>query len=202
MIKRIALFAIAGMFVLPCSFAQAVQEDTGVKSDVIMSKIFTLDMMNFLLPLAMKTEQYDKVLPVLEKVRRDTKLSEDDEASKLREVEAEVDAAIKDCYDKGLVPKKELRDKLGKMLHDFAIKREIQIAKNIDAMYDALKSVWTPTQMKIASVSLNPKDYDPQAKVDEMSEEDKVRIFVREIMLSPAAYPVMVKLSLQKPTTN
>jgi hypothetical protein len=196
MINRIAVFAIASMLVLPCTFARAVQEDTGQKSDEIMSKIFKLDMMNFLLPLAMKKEQYAKVLPVLEKVRRDTKLSVEAEAQTLRAEEAEIDAAIKDCFDKGLVPKKELRDKLGKMLRDFSIKRQAQIAKNIDAMYNVLKDVWTPTQMKIASESLNPKDYDSDAKVEEMTEEDKSRIFIREIMLNPAAYEVMVKLSM------
>lgn len=195
MMKITAIVAVAATLFLPSAFARVDQDDTAKKSDLIMSKIVELDMMNFLLPLAMSKDQYSKSLPVLEKIRRYTKKSEEAEAKLLRDMEPKVDAALKDCVDKGLVPKRELRNEIATMLHNFNLVRQGIINENVDTMYTALKNVWTPTQMKIAAQSLDPKDYVPAAKAEEMQDEDKIRLFVREVMLNPAAYDVMLKLS-------
>lgn len=195
MMKITALIALASTLATSAAFARDVSDDMGSHSQLVMSKIIEVDMMNFLLPLTMKKEQYAKVLPVLEKIRRDTRKSEEAEAKKLRELEPKLDAALKDCTDQGMVPKKELRDEIATLLRAFNVGRQIVIEQNVETMYTALKDIWTPTQMKIAAQSLDPKDYVPAAKVEEMKDEDKIRIFVREIMLNPAAYDVMLKLT-------
>jgi hypothetical protein len=198
MIRRIVVSAVC-LIVATCAFAQTTPPpDVAKKSEEILSKITKLDMLNFLLPLAMTNEQFNKLLPTVEKIRVLVRKVQEAEAETLRQLEAEIDASLKDATDKGLVPKKELRDKLGATFKALGKRRQLSIAINTDLMYDALKEIWNAGQMKVAADSLNPKDYDPNVKVEEMTTEQKVRIFVREIMLNPEAYGVMVEMSKKK----
>jgi hypothetical protein len=195
MIKRIALSAVC-LLAAACCFGQATPPSAiTLKSDEILGKIQKVDLYHFLLPLAMKKEQYAKLLPVIEKIRVSVRKVQEEEADSLRKLEAEVDEALKDAKEKGLTPKKELRDKLGATFRSFSKRREVSAALNVDLVYDVLKETWNAGQMKLAATSLNPKDYDPNAKVEEMKDEEKVRIFIREIVLNPAAYDVLVQLS-------
>jgi len=200
--KIIALIALAATLPLRPAAAPFDEADSGKESDIVMSKIIALDMMNFLLPLAMTREQYLRALPVLERIRADTKLSEQKEAKALRELEPKLDASLKDCVEKGLVPTREFRAHIAELLKSFSIIRQAQIADNVSKFYTALKDIWTPTQMKIAAQSLEMKDYVPADKVDQMSDEDKAKIFVREVMLNPASYQVMLRLSSPSQATT
>ena len=198
MIRRIALTVVC-LLSFACAFGQATPSpEVSKKSGEILDKIGKLDMLNFLLPLAMTKEQYAKMLPILEKIRVLVRKVQEQEAEELRKLEAEVDAALKDAMDKGLPPTRELRNKIGGTFQKLSQIRQRSIEINVDTMYDALVGIWNAGQKKVAAQSLNPKDYDPNAKVEEMKDEEKIRIFIREIMLHPAAYDVMVKLSQKK----
>jgi hypothetical protein len=41
---------------------------------------------------------------------------------------------------------------------------------------------------------LNPKIYDPGVKTEELKDDDRLRLFVREVFLDPLAYDVLVKM--------
>jgi hypothetical protein len=192
--KIIAFMALAGTLPLHTTALAAAQDEYAKQSDIVMTKVVSVDLLNFLLPLAMTKDQYSKALPVLEKIRRATKRTEEKEAQTLRQFEPKLDAALKDAFDKGLVPSRDLRAQIAIMLKTFNDIRESQVKENEDTMYDALKTIWTATQMKIAAQSLDPKDYVSAAKAEEMTDEEKARLFIREIFLNPAAYDVMLKL--------
>jgi hypothetical protein len=196
MMKRIALCIVVTCLAISGAFGQSQLSDKGQKSDLVLDKIAKMDVLNFVLPLAMSKEQLRQLLPVLEKIRQRVRKVQELEADELRKLEPDIDKAIKDASDKGLMPSGELRKNIASLFKKFALNRQINIDLNTDDLQKTLEGIWNAGQKKTAANALNMKDYDPNAKVEEMKDEDKIRVFVREIMLNPMAYDILVKLSI------
>jgi tRNA nucleotidyltransferase/poly(A) polymerase len=188
--KRILIAFTLAIALVSVGFAQ----QKGHQALEILQKMRQIDILNHLLPLVMTKDQIKKILPSIEKARRDVKAQEDEEAKLLQQKLAQIDAAVKNGEDKGDVPDKELIKELNAMVRFFTMKRDAIANDNTQMVLEAIKGTLNAGQLKAAGNSLNPKIYDPGVKTEELKDDDRLRLFVREVFLDPLAYDVLVKM--------
>ncbi|HMS53766.1 MAG TPA: hypothetical protein PKA27_00060 [Fimbriimonadaceae bacterium] len=195
--RTLALLSLAALSITS-AFAQtgALDKDRGAKSDAIIIKVDQVNLMNHLMPLLMTKEQVRKILPAVEKARQKVRDIEKVEFEDLRKVEAKLDAAIKDGYDKGSVPDPSLLKEVGGIFAAMRTRRDLIAEENAQNVLKVVKETLNTGQFKTAANSLNVRAFNPALKPEEMDDDNKVRIFCREIFLHPLAYDIMVKMSM------
>lgn len=169
--------------------------DRAKKSDEILHKIKQLDLMNQLLPLLMTKDQLKKILPAIEKARQKVDQAMTKEFDMLRQFEGKVAKAHSDAFDKGAVPGRDLLNEIIKMFKALNIYRALIADENTDAVIKVLKETLNAGQIKAATNALDPQTFDPSLKPEQMTEDQKLRFFVKEILLDPAAYDVLVEMN-------
>lgn len=193
--KRILIALALVVSVAASASAQQVSDPVAKRSQAILEQARKLDLLNHLLPLVMTKDQIKQLLPAIEKCRSKVKQILQKEADDLKLVEIEIDKAYNDGVKKGAVPPKDLLNKLNRLFTAFAIRRDVAAAENADEVIAAMKANLNAGQMKTAANSLDIKVFQPQADPEKMSDDDKVRVFIREIILDPLAYDLLVALS-------
>lgn len=188
--KRFSLAICLILALVGTGFAQ----DKAAQSNVVLDKMRQIDLLNHILPLALKKEQILKMLPVIEKARRDVKAQTDEEAKFLSQNAAKVDKAVKDGIEKGDVPDKQLIRELNAMVRVFAMKRAAIASDNATMVLDVMKTTLNAGQIKVAANSLDFKLYNPNIKPEDIKEEDRLKLFVQEVILDPLAYDLLVKI--------
>jgi hypothetical protein len=201
MIKRIGFVVLLLTLCLPAAFGQTPSEQAR-RADEIMAKAARLDLLNQILPVLFTKEQLRKILPSIEKARQLNRETEKEEYKALLKLEGKLDAAIKDANDKGQVPTRALLNEVFQTYDQLTKKRQIVIALNTNDVLQVFLANVNNGQKKAAANSLDPRQFDRTVKVDEMKEEDKLRLYVREILLHPLAYDVLVKLSISGTPVN
>jgi tRNA nucleotidyltransferase/poly(A) polymerase len=188
--KRLLIILSFALAISGAVFAQ----DKSAQSTAILQKMRQIDLLNHLIPLVMTKEQIRKLLPEIEKARRDVRTQEAEEAKLLSEKAAAIDKAVKDGIDKGDVPDKQLLKELNAMIRFFSMKRDAVANDNTTNVLAIMKTTLNAGQLKAAGNSLNPKVFDPSVKLEELKDDDRLRLFVREVMLDPLAYDLLVKM--------
>jgi len=193
--KRLFLSILAVFSLCLIACAQTESESTA-SANRFWDKVDKLDAYNMILPLLMTKEQIRKILPSIEKARERVRTTLKTENEELRRLETKVDAAMSQAADKGAVPSHELISEIYKERVAIAQRRLAMAAVNAEDVTAAVKTALNAGQLKVAENSLNPKDFDPGLKVEEMKPDDKLILFSREILLMPQAYDILVKLSM------
>ncbi len=189
--KRILIVLCLLLAIAPMGLGQG---DSAARSTAILDKMRQIDLLNHLLPLVMTKEQIRKILPIVEKARRDVKLQKEEEAKMLQQKSSTIDKAVADGIDKGDVPDKTLLKELNAMLQFFTMKRNAIGNDNTQMVLEVVKTTLNAGQLKAAANSLNAKLYFPNVKTEDLKDEDRLRMFVGEVLLDPLAYDLLVKL--------
>lgn len=189
LIATLCLFSLVGA-------ANAQLSDAAAKrSEAIVKRMRQLDLLNHIIPLALTKDQINKILPVIEKCRQKVKQIQSMEADDLKKVEIECDKAYDDGVKKNNVPDVALLKKLNMLMIAFAIRRDVAINENTDDMMAIMKSTLNAGQLKVAAHSLDVKQYDPKAEPSKMSDDEKMKFYIKDVMLDPLAYDVLIQLA-------
>jgi hypothetical protein len=205
MTKTLAiLFACLSLFSAPSAAhgsTASIQdaETRGAKSNEILTQMRQLDLLNQILPLLMNKDQIGKLLTAIEKARANVRNIEQLEDQDLAKQAQKVSEATKAGFDQQKLPERELLVELNKLVRAFSIRRQVAIGENVTTVKEAFDAVLNPGQRKAAANSLNPGLFDPSLKVEQMSEEQKIRFFIQEILLDPLAYDVLKRLQKSAP---
>lgn len=178
-----------------CSLAMGQTGDQSIKSEELVGKIEVINLMNQVNPLVLTKEQIRKLLPPIEKARQKVKEIKKAEADEMKKLETKIDAALKEGYEKGAVPSPDLVKELAATFNAMRIRRDLIAQENAENVYDIFKVTLNAGQLKAAANSLNPKMFNPDFKPEEMKDEDRHLLFVREILLHPATYEMLVKMA-------
>ncbi|HCE01492.1 MAG TPA: hypothetical protein DER07_10675 [Armatimonadetes bacterium] len=158
-------------------------------------QIAKLDALNHVLPLLLTKDQANKILTALEKVRekeRQVRKMEDDQLKPFRE---RIAKAIEDGEKKKLVPDRQLLADLAKLLGAFDRVRAATAEDNVSMIEETLKSTLNAGQLKTLAKSLDPRFFAPDLKIEEITDSERIRIFIRAILLQPATYDLLVELA-------
>lgn len=189
------LLALLAVLVLS-SFAAAQPSPSQVKrSAEIQRKLRELDILNQVLPILMSKEQIRAVLPSIERARQAVADAQAKEADVLTTLERKVDEALEAAMDEGKVPDPETIKEFTSTFAAFALIRKAVADANVDAVLAAMKENLNSGQIKAAANSLNPAMSDPTLDVSELTDEVKLRYFVRTVMLDPLTYGLLRELA-------
>lgn len=190
-IRLIFSLAISLVF---ASAAFAQPATPGSRSDQILLKARDIDLLNHLLPLLLTKDQINGILPLIEKCRKKVKDVEAEEAKDLASLEGEIDAAVSKGIKEQLVPPKTIINKLTALFTGFTIRRQAAANENADFVLPELKKILKAGQWQTAVHTIDPSRYDPKIDVKTMSENDRVKFFIKDVILDPNTYPLLIKI--------
>ncbi len=194
--RRLVLPFVALSLCLATPTLARADEKTDVgTADRVLRKVRELDLLNQILPVLMTKKQLSAVLTEVEKARANVKKTEAAERDALKELEKKLDPAIESAYKEGKVPEVSV---LSEYLVAFAKMnraRGIIIEMNTTNVLEVLKKTLNTGQLAAARNALNPKAFDPSADVTKMTDDEKLRYWVKMVLLDVAAYEVLVRLS-------
>lgn len=190
-VLMIALFAaLAGS-----AFAQTSPDARARKSDEVLAKIRQLDLLNHLLPLLWTRKQINDVLPAIERSRERVRRIQRLEHDELIAFEKRIDETIENGIAKQAVPPKELMTELRALLISFSIRRSNTAEENAEEVLRAMKQTMNEGQLKAAAGSLDARTQERGLDTSAWTQDDRIKYFIKDILLDPQAYDVLVRLS-------
>jgi hypothetical protein len=191
--------AIAGLaLATSVAFAQGgnpADVAMGQKSDEILLMMRKVQIMNQILPLVMDKTQIRKILPTVEKVRAKVKEVQRTEFKQLQGLENPTKFALDEAIKQGRMPSKETLDKIAEFYGSAQTIRQAYVADNIEQVLAIMKETLNKGQLKAAANSLTLSFYEPNVKPEEATEDFRLRVFVREVMLDPVTYDLLLAMS-------
>jgi hypothetical protein len=191
----LALLAVAALAVTAAAQPTAEQAK---RSEEVLRKVRMLDLYNHILPVLITSDQARQILPAIEKARQRVRDIQKQEALDMAALESKLDSALKAATDTGQVPGRPILAEVQKLFRNFTLRRALAAEENAQVVAEVFKKTLNEGQRKAAANSLNLSLISPGMKVEEMTEDDKLHVYIREIILDPAAYDVLVAISLKK----
>ncbi len=178
------------------SSAQSIPTETRIRrSSEILGKLRQLEILNQILPVVMTKEQIRQLLPTLEEVRATVRKTEELEYEEIAKLEARVDAALKEAYEIGKVPTQELFTDYLKTFARLSKARQLIADVNSGKVLAKLKEILNEGQLKLAENALTIPLSDPSQDPTKFDAEKKQLYFVKQILLDPMTYDILIKLS-------
>jgi hypothetical protein len=169
------------------------------KSEAILMKLRQIDLLTQFVPLALSKEQINKLLPAVERARAKVIALQKEEAQTLEKLDGKITEAISKSIDKNTPPPKALLDELALATATMGAKRDVLIDENTVAVMKVFNDICNAGQKKAAANSLAPQLFDPNLKPDKMTDGEKIRFFVQQIVLDPQSYDVLIRLEKHAP---
>ncbi|HEY3780405.1 MAG TPA: hypothetical protein VGL56_04925 [Fimbriimonadaceae bacterium] len=161
------------------------------------AKLHDLEVYNMVLPILMTKDQLKTILKTLQKCRARAHDLLTVQYKAMLTLESKVDDAISAAADKGAVPSPAIISSLYSSSMVAVALRANLLDDDVDDMYDVITKTLNKGQLQAMANSLNPKEF-PELlkKPDEVKQEDRIRIYIRAVLLDDGAYPLLVKMSL------
>jgi hypothetical protein len=187
----ICIGVIIGFF----SHGHAMQTPDQVKhSEEVIAKMRQIDLLNQLIPLALTKAQIGALLPVVERARQKVTTIQKDEATALDKLDLKISNAIKKSVETGVAPPKDLLNELAEATQRMSVNRVLAIDENTSNVLKVFNETLNKGQKKAAANSLSPKLVNPNAKPEEITDDEKIKYFVQEILLDPQCYTILLQL--------
>ncbi|RYG43791.1 hypothetical protein EON79_16285 [bacterium] len=111
------------------------------------------------------------------------------EDKELLAFETKLDKTIEEAREKGKYPTKDAMAESYNLLKIFSGRRALARSTFVERVYKVVKSKCDDGQLTVMEKSLEPKLIDPSVKLE--GREDKIRFFIRVVLLDPQAYDVL-----------
>ncbi len=169
------------------------------KAIATFAKFRQIDLLTQIIPLALTKEQINKILPVVERARSKAISLMKDQDAVIEKLDSKVSDAIKTSIEKGVAPPKALLNEIAEATMKMSLIWDASATEHIDATVKVFTETCNAGQRKVAINSLKPELLDPSLKSDKMTDAEKLRFFVTNILLDPQAYGVLVQLAKTAP---
>lgn len=159
-----------------------------------LDKLAELDLANRILPLLMTKEQIGKMLPEIEKARKNVRDQEKKEADRLAALKPEIDKYHAEILQ-GKVPPQPFLDKVTALFKKFENERVGVKVANALILSEAMNKHLNEGQIK-AAVGVVDKIYDEQNKKwDNGTAAQKLQFYAITIFMGERAYDLLVRIS-------
>jgi hypothetical protein len=188
----LVLSLLFGLFVI--STAQPVDPEMAKESTDILTNMRKVELLDQLLPLALQPSQIQQILPVLERIRDKQRKLIAQEHKDLLDFEKTAQAAV-DAGLKGKLPSEDYVRSIQVFYKANDIRRQVATGENLDMLMPVITKVLDKGQQKVMSNSLTLQFFEPDITPAEATDDQKMRVFCREIILDPLGYDVLVAMS-------
>jgi hypothetical protein len=161
----------------------------------INRKVAQVMLYNQILPLILTKAQVKAILPSIEAARESERKLAAEESKVLARNEAKLDAILAAAKKDKRIPSNDEMAPVKSMIAAMTTTRQVMVNAESQKVSDALAKVCNKGQIKAAANSFDPRWFDRTLDPAKMTEADKVRLFVRLVLMDPEAYPILVELS-------
>jgi hypothetical protein len=198
MLRTLCLVSLLLVAALSGAQSSSVADAMAKKADEIYLAMYKVQIMNQILPLVMEKEQIRKLLPPIEKVRQRVTEYRKAEYQQLLNLEKPTNMALSEALASGKMPAKETIDKIGQHFVNSGLIRTQIAQENVDSVLTVFKATLNKGQLKAAANSLTLQFYEPDVKPEQATEEFRLRVFVREVLLDPITYDLLITMMNKK----
>lgn len=189
------LLALSCVFALfACSPAQSIDPEKAKDSTRILQNMRKVELMNQLLPLTLEKDQILQILPTLERIRDKVRKLYVQENADLQLFDKASQASVDDAM-KGKMPDQDYVRKIVAFYRLNDVRRQVAVNENIDMLLPVLQKVCNKGQLKVMANSLTLAFFEPDVKPAEATDEFRQRVFIREVMLDPMTYDLLLQMS-------
>jgi TolA-binding protein len=182
------------LLIASSAFAQSDKIPGSERADRVAAKVHELELLNQILPVLFTKDQLGKILPIIEKSRKAKRQLQIDEQKVMMTLEKELDDAIKEAYAKKKVPTTEITSKVFGTYKNMSTARQVLVGSFVEQIFDVMKAECDEGQRKAAALALQDYVLTDLEKKMELTEENRLRIWIRIVLMNHDAYDVLVKL--------
>lgn len=164
-------------------------------ADRVMRKIRKLEMYNQILPVLFTKDQIKAFLPALERYRSEVTKLELDENKILQGFERELDQNLERSANKGEIPESKTLNMAVIYFKAFAMKRKALVDETVAELTRLMKEKLNDGQVRSAANAMNPRLFLPDVDPEKMTEDQKLDLWVRMILIEAATYDILVELN-------
>lgn len=193
-----ALAVVMAMMVFGTTIAGApapLQKKPNPEADRILLKVRRLEIVDQFLPVLMTKDQIKKLLPDIEKARQNEDDLQKKELEAMKAIESKIDKALEGAIKSQKSPDEEFVKEYNKVFTTMANKRKILVDFTSGLVLKKMKEVLNEGQLKAAENALDPRFFGEKEK-DSLSSDEKLLLWVREVLLDRASYEVLVDMSI------
>lgn len=191
-----------GIVLVSGAHAQSSNQKNLLPGERTVVRVQQMDVLIQILPLNLKQGQIDKILTALEKGRQKEREIRTLEDKDLAVLDGRLEKALKDAYEKGAYPPRELQNDVVKMLRAVNIRRQVAASEIVDQVWADTKDVFEPGQKTVMEKSLNASFLEPGLDVEKMNAEAKIKFFIKKVFLDPTTYDSLKELRKVAPTAD
>jgi hypothetical protein len=175
-------------------FAQDITQ-AGKDVDQTLLKINKLNILKYVTPLLLKKTQINALLTTLEKCQAKQKEIVALDARDLKPYEAELDKAIDSALNDGSYPKREFQGKIIAIQEALLVRRRLATNEMVDMLLETSRKNLNEGQIAVMRNLTDPNYVEGQTKASKLSDDEKTKLYIREILLSPLAYDILKQLA-------
>ena len=164
------------------------------KGELVFRRIASIDIMLKLLPVSYTKDQMNQLLTILEKCRAKEKEIRELDAVELLKVDKKIETALTGAIETTAYPSNEFKDQIYKLTSAIAIRRQIATNEMVDDIYAGMKKFLNAGQIKAISNLIDPKYGNGTENPSKMSEEERIRFYIKGIMLDGTTYELLKKM--------
>lgn len=191
--KLRTLLALTAAFSPVLAFSQEISPAIKAGNEVLI-KIQKLNVIKFVTPLLLKKDQIYSILTTLAKCRSKELEIRELDAQELKKLDAKVTKALNDSLEGGSYPKKELQSEIIKVQDALVIRRRIATNEMVDMVLETCKKTLNEGQMTAMKNLIDPSYMVGNTKADKLPDEEKVKLYIREILLDGMTYDILKTL--------
>lgn len=189
-LRKLAMTAcLVAALLLP---SQAVAQGEAAR---LNRKIQQVMLLNQILPVVFTKPQLKQLLPVIEKAREAESELAQKELKLLKKNESMLDNGLEQALKKGRIVTGKEMDDIQKLLAALSITRKAMVLEQSENVRQAMLKICNKGQLKGAAQSFDPRWFDRTLDPDKLTEEVRLRMFIRLVLLDAEAYPLLVQLS-------
>jgi hypothetical protein len=167
--------------------------ESAKRSAKVQEDMRRLDLLMQIMPLLIRKEQFDKILPVYAKVRAQQRLVLEDEDKQILALEQEVAEAIKKAKEQNAYPNRELVKRCIRLVQALGLRRRMARTDLVMDFFKVIDETFDAGQKKTMT-AIEWKEIEPTAELDGKSDAEKIKFFIRVIFLDPLAYDILIDL--------
>jgi hypothetical protein len=167
----------------------------GKDVDATLLKINKLNILKYVTPLLLKKTQLNALMTTIEKCQAKEKEIIALDAKEFKKIDAEIDKALDGALNDGSYPKRELQSRIIVLQDALIIRRKLATNEMVDMLLETCKKNLNEGQMA-AMVNLTDPNYvEGETKVSKLPNDEKTKLYIREILLSPLTYDIFKQLA-------
>jgi len=188
----VVAFAVFGTSMAGAPAPQLMKEDPVATR--INLKIRRVEILDQLLPVLLTKDQINKLLPKIEKARQLEVDLQKKELGMLKDFEPLVDTELDNGIKKQMITSAEFNTKYLTLLAKVKAGRAGLIALSTGMVYEEMKKVLNAGQMTAAAKAV-PAHLLGGRPLDQVPQEEKLQVWIREVMLDRASYDLLVDMT-------